>query len=113
VLADELHFGRAAARLNISQPPLSQQIRLLEEKIGAPLFERSRHGVQLTPAGHTLKEQSPFIFAQLAHALDLTRKTARGQYGKLEIGTISSAMVRLIPQALRIFSERYPEVSWK
>jgi len=112
VLADELHFGRAAARLSMSQPPLSQQIRVLEEKIGAPLFDRNRHGVALTPAGQTLKEQVPFVFTQLAHAIDLTRKTARGQHGKLEIGTVSSAMVQLIPEGLRVFSGRYPQVSW-
>jgi Transcriptional regulator len=73
VLADELHFGRAAARLHISQPPLSQQIRILEEEMGTALFMRSQHRVELTDAGKTLKEQVPLIFAQFERAIDLTR----------------------------------------
>lgn len=112
VLADELHFGRAAARLNMSQPPLSQQIRLLEEEIGTPLFVRTHHRVELTAAGQTLKDQVPLIFAQIERALDLTRQTGRGQLGKLEIGMISSVMVGVIPRAMHVFRERYPDVSW-
>jgi DNA-binding transcriptional LysR family regulator len=113
VLADELHFGRAAARLFMSQPPLSQQIRLLEDEIGTPLFVRSHHRVELTAAGRTLKEQAPLVFAQLNRALDLTRQAGRGQVGELEIGMISSVMVGLLPEALRQFRERYPGVEWR
>lgn len=113
VLADELHFGRAAARLFMSQPPLSQQIRLLEDEIGTPLFVRSHHRVELTAAGRTLKEQAPLVFEQLNRALDLTRQAGRGQVGELEIGMISSVMVGLLPEALRQFRERYPGVEWR
>jgi len=113
VLADELHFGRAANRLHMSQPPLSQQIRLLEEEIGTPLFERSHHRVELTAAGRTLKEQVPLVFAQLQRALDLTRQTGRGELGELEIGMISSVMVGMLPRALALFRDRYPDVSWR
>lgn len=113
VLAEELHFGRAATRLNISQPPLSQQIRLLEEQIGAPLFKRSHHLVELTAAGRTLKGQVPLVFEQLERALDVTRQTARGQVGELEIGMISSVMVGVLPRALHQFRERYQGVRWR
>jgi len=112
VLADELHFGRAAERLNISQPPLSQQIRLLEEEIGTPLFKRTHHRVELTAAGRCLKEQAPLVFEQLSRALDITRQTGRGQLGELEIGMISSVMVGVLPRVLHVFRERYPEVRW-
>lgn len=113
VLADELHFGRAATRLHMSQPPLSQQIRQLEEEIGTPLFARSHHRVELTAAGKTLKEQAPLVFEQLGRALDLTRQTGRGQLGELEIGMISSVMVGVLPRALHLFRERHPEVQWR
>jgi len=96
VLADELHFGRAAARLHISQPPLSQQIRLLEDELGTALFTRSQHRVELTEAGKTLKEQVPLVFAQFERAVDLARCAGRGEVGNLEIGIISSAMVTSI-----------------
>ena len=112
VLADELHFGRAAARLHISQPPLSQQIRLLEEKIGAPLFIRTHHNVKLTEAGHKLKEQVPLVFEQLNRAIDLTQQVGRGHVGKLEIGIISSVMVDLLLKALLQFGEKCPGVEW-
>lgn len=113
VLAEELHFGRAAKRLHMSQPPLSQQIRLLEEEIGAPLFERSHHRVELTAAGHALKQQAPLIFEQLDQAIDLTRQAGRGQLGELEIGIISSAMVDAVADALHYFGDRYPNVKWR
>lgn len=113
VLADELHFSRAAARLHISQPPLSQQIRLLEEEMGTALFVRSQHRVELTEAGKTLKEQVPLIFAQFERAIDLTRCAGRGEVGSLEIGIISSAMVEPIPQALRVFADKHPQVQWR
>ncbi|WP_028223981.1 LysR substrate-binding domain-containing protein [Paraburkholderia ferrariae] len=112
VLADELHFGRAAARLHISQPPLSQQIRLLEEELGTALFIRAQHRVELTEAGKTLKDQVPLIFSQFERAIDLTRCAGRGEMGNLAVGIISSAMVEPIPQALRTFASRHPQVRW-
>jgi DNA-binding transcriptional LysR family regulator len=112
VLADELHFGRAAARLHISQPPLSQQIRILEEEMGTALFLRSQHRVELTEAGKTLKEQAPLIFAQFERAIDLTRCAGRGEVGSLEIGVISSAMVEPFPRALGEFARKHPQVRW-
>ncbi|GGO85601.1 LysR family transcriptional regulator [Marinobacterium nitratireducens] len=113
VLAEELHFGRAAARLHISQPPLSQQIRLLEEELGTPLFERSHHRVELTAAGRVLQRQVPLVFNQLERALDLTRQAGRGQVGELAIGMISSVMVGVLPRALSLFRERHHAVEWQ
>ena len=112
VLADELHFGRAAARLHISQPPLSQQIRILEEEMGTALFMRSQHRVELTEAGKTLKEQAPLIFAQFERAIDLTRCAGRGEVGSLEIGIISSAMVEPIPHTLGSSRASIRKCSW-
>ena len=113
VLAEELHFGRAAARLNISQPPLSLQIRLLEERLGTALFRRTHHKVELTAAGATLKDQAALVFLQLEKAIEMTRQTARGHMGFLEIGVISSSMVGVVPETLRVFRERYPQVHWQ
>ncbi|MFC3108684.1 LysR family transcriptional regulator [Undibacterium arcticum] len=112
VLAEELHFGRAATRLHMSQPPLSQQIRLLELELGTPLFLRTQRRVELTAAGVALKEQAPLVFAQMERAVDLTRQAGRGHLGKLEIGMISSVMVGILPHTLRVFQERYPDVKW-
>ena len=112
VLAEELHFGRAAVRLHMSQPPLSQQIRLLEAELGTPLFLRTQRRVELTDAGVVLQKQLPIVFTQLERALDLTRQAGRGHMGMLEIGVISSVMFGIVPHLLSVFSQRYPNVSW-
>lgn len=113
VLAEELHFGRAAARLNMSQPPLSQQIRQLENNLGVQLFARSHHNVELTPAGLAFQEHAPLIFEQLGKAVSVARMTARGLVGGLEIGVISSSLVGVVPAALEAFRNRYPNVEWQ
>ncbi|MBB4095235.1 LysR substrate-binding domain-containing protein [Brucella pecoris] len=113
VVAEELHFGRAAVRLNMSQPPLSQQIRQLEDRLDVVLFKRSHHNVELTAAGLALKEQAPLIFQQLEKAVVTTRMTAAGSIGRLDIGVISSSLVGIIPRALDIFTSRYPDVDWQ
>ncbi|QRZ16054.1 LysR family transcriptional regulator (plasmid) [Paracoccus methylovorus] len=112
VLSEELHFSRAAKRLNMSQPPLSQQIRQLEESLGFALFSRGRHNVELTPAGHVFREQVPAIFGQLEKAVTIARQTAQGEVGRLEIGVISSSLVGVVPIALEKFRERYPDTQW-
>ncbi len=113
VLAEELHFGRAAARLHISQPPLSQQIKLLERDLQTQLFVRTHHHVELTSAGRMLKEQVRYVFEQFDRALTLTCQAGRGEVGRLEVGMISSVMIGLITRSLQMFQERYPGVDWR
>jgi DNA-binding transcriptional LysR family regulator len=90
-VAERLHFGRAAAALHISQPPLSRAIRALEEKVGATLFARNRRRVELTPAGTRLLEEARRTLAQLEHAVLELRGMAAGERGRLRIGFVSLA----------------------
>jgi len=112
VLAEELHFGRAAAKLHISQPPLSKQIRLLEEELGTPLFSRSQRRVELTAAGVALKAQATLVFRQMDQAVGITRQAGLGQWGSLRVGMISSIMAGVLPQGLHEFQKQYPDVHW-
>jgi DNA-binding transcriptional LysR family regulator len=110
VLAEELNFGRAAARLHISQPPLTRQIQQLEEKIGACLFLRTTRGVELTTAGKTLLEEAQRILGMVKVATERTGKAARGQIGRLDVGIFGSAILNHIPRLLLEFRNHYPEV---
>lgn len=110
VLAEELHFGHAAQRLHFTQPTLSEQIRGLEHELGVELLERSSRKVALTQAGKTLVTEGRRAMAQLDHALDATVRAARGELGRLSIVGTSSAVVGVLPQAIRAFRERYPDV---
>lgn len=109
VLADELHFGRAAKRLGIAQPPLSQQIARLERLLGYPLFTR-RPGVALTPAGVALLAPARRALEQVAHGVDATRRAGRGESGILTIGFAASTMATRVPEVLRAFRRRRPGV---
>lgn len=91
-VAEELHFSRAAERLHISQPPLSQQIRDLEEELGVKLFERTKRQVQLTEAGKVFLDRSYRVLAQLEQAIAATQQIGRGEVGRLAIGFVVSAM---------------------
>jgi DNA-binding transcriptional LysR family regulator len=113
VLAEELHFGRAAARLAISQPPLSVAIRQLEESVGARLFERNSKEVRLTAAGHAMRGSARKILAQAEEAAVEARDAAAGVVGHLRIGFVGAMLYRGLPQALRDFQERYPGVRVK
>lgn len=110
VLADELHFGRAAERLAISQPPLSWNIQQLEQSIGAQLFVRSSRGVRLTQAGRALVPAAQALLAQADEAARLARDVERGVQGVLRIGLVSSMLYRSLPQLLRGFAQRSPRV---
>jgi DNA-binding transcriptional LysR family regulator len=92
-VAETLHFGRAATKLGMAQPPLSQQIKRLETLVGAPLFERTTRGVRLTPAGAMLRERATATLSRLADDLDQTRRVARGEEGRLTVG-FSGAPIR-------------------
>ncbi len=112
-LAEELHFGRAAAKLGLSQPALSIQIRDLEEELGTPLFWRSKREVRLTAAGNTLLAHARDILGRVEHSRSETRSVGRGDLGSLEIGYMSSLSARIVPRAVRAFRRRYPKVEVK
>ena len=107
-LAEELHFGRAAKRLHISQPPLSQQIAALEEMIGVPLLRRTSRAVELTEAGRRFLGEARETIAQAENAVALARRAAKGEIGKLQVGFVPVCGV--IPAAVRRYMVRYPDV---
>ena len=106
-LADELHFGRAAQRLAISQPPLSVAIQQLEAEVGAPLFMRNSRGVQLTAAGQALVPAAQAAIDGAAQALHAARDAASGQVGRLAIGFAGTMLYRGLPQMLRRFQAEH------
>jgi DNA-binding transcriptional LysR family regulator len=110
VLAEERHFGRAADRLGISQPPLSQQIRRLEDKVGHDLFHRAPGGVALTPAGQELLPAARHALSALADGLASARAVGSGQAGTLRIGFSASLALTVLPGLLRAFRDQFPEV---
>src|SRR3954454_373729 len=109
-VAEELHFGRAAARLHLSQPPLSQQIRTLEEELGLKLFSRDRRRVELTHAGSVFLTEAKQILSQMEHAADAARRAERGQIGPLVIACGPLAGETVLPIILRMFRTKHPEV---
>ena len=102
-VADELHFGRAAARLGIAQPPLSRQIKALEEEMGASLFNRSRNQIRLTAAGEIFQERARDILERVASAEEAVRQAGAGTIGSLTIGFVSSATYGLLPDIVQAF----------
>src|SRR5437870_5295979 len=112
-LAEELHFGRAAARLHMSQPPLSQQIRQLEEEIGTRLFRRTNRQVQLTEAGEAFVREARAILSHSEFAAKLAVRASKGEVGQLRVATVTSTdsgFFRIMVQILRLFASRYPDV---
>ncbi len=109
-VAQELHFGRAARRLHMTQPPLSQQLRLFEERVGVPLIERSTRTVRLTAAGTIMFEAMQQLLEDGEAALAAARRVAAGVAGLLRIGFTPTAAYRLIPAAVGAYRERHPEV---
>ncbi|HIK40782.1 LysR family transcriptional regulator [Thermoleptolyngbya sp. M55_K2018_002] len=110
-VAEELHFGRAAARLHMAQPPLSQQIRQLEGELGFQLFYRTKRSVQLTEAGAVFLAECRRIMQQLDQAVQLGQQVSRGERGQLVIGFVSSAAYSVLPTLLRGFRAAAPDVS--
>lgn len=110
VLAEELHFGRAARRLSISQPPLSVAIRQLEESVGARLFDRNSKEVRLTPAGDALRASARALLRQAEEAALEARDVSQGSAGRLRIGFVGAMLYRGLPQALRKFQAKHPAV---
>jgi len=96
-VAEERHFGRAAGRLHMAQPPLSQQIRRFEAELGEPLLYRTTRRVELAPAGEVMLERGREILAAVDSALDDARRAARGEFGRLAIGFTGSSTYALLP----------------
>lgn len=109
-VADDLSFSRAAERLHIAQPPLSQQIRNLETELGVTLLDRTRHRVQLTPAGRLFLDSARQTLAAADRAIETAQRAGRGELGRLVIGFASAIAYSVFPDILRSFRERFPEV---
>ena len=109
-VAEELHFGRAARRLHLSQPPLSQQIRRLEILLGYPLFVRTSRSVSLTVAGEALLERARRTLQTMQSDIEETRSVGRGELGSLHIGFVGSGMLATLPAIFREFREAYPGI---
>ena len=109
-VAEERHFGRAAARLHIAQPPLSQQIRRFEAELGEPLLYRTTRSVELAPAGEVLLERAREILAAVDAAVEDARRAARGEYGRLAIGFTGSSTYAMLPSLAAALREELPGV---
>jgi DNA-binding transcriptional LysR family regulator len=111
-VAKELHFGRAAERLGIAQPPLTQQIQKLEREMGCPLFARNSRRTALTEAGRELLDRTNRLLAGFEDTIEQTRRAGRGETGQLRVGTPPSVMLTGLPASIRKYRQRYPEVSF-
>lgn len=109
-VAEELHFGRAAQRLHLSQPPLSLQIQRLEEDLGTALFERSRRHVALTEAGQVLLGRARHLLAEAERAVQEVARVARGEAGSLTLGYAATASHRVLPEIVPKFRKQHPEL---
>jgi DNA-binding transcriptional LysR family regulator len=110
VLCEELHFGRAAERLHISQSPLSQSIAQLERKLGTRLLERSSRHVQLTPAGNVLREHAKRLLRELDDAVGATRRAGAGETGPIRVAAGPVGRVAVLPAFRHLLGERLPQL---
>jgi DNA-binding transcriptional LysR family regulator len=111
-VAEEKSFSRAAERLHISQPPLSQQIMKLETELGVKLFARTTRTFELTVAGKALMAEASELLAKMRITIDTIRQIDRGEVGRLRVGIVGSAMWGPIPSMLEEFQGKYPRVTW-
>lgn len=109
-VAEELHFGRAAQRLNMTQPPLSMSIRALEESLGVQLFHRTRKSVSLTTAGAIWLEHARQVLTEAERLPAIARRAARGEIGELRLAFVSIASYSLLPKLVRRFRDAFPDV---
>ncbi len=109
-VAEELHFGRAAGRLFMTQPALSRSIRSLEESVGVPLFERSTRRVRLTPAGEAFAAECRLALGHLERAAVSAMNAAEGREGRLRVGYMDFAINGRLPGILKAFRVKYPQV---
>ncbi|WP_375502877.1 LysR substrate-binding domain-containing protein [uncultured Jatrophihabitans sp.] len=113
VVAHELHFSRAAAQLNVSQPALSQQVRALERDLKVELFVRTSRTVQLTPAGEALLATAPRALYEVERAVETAQQAARGTTGRLVIGSVRTGLADVVPRVMRSFSREHPQVRFE
>lgn len=111
-VAEEKSFSRAAERLHISQPPLSQQIMKLESELGVRLFARTTRTFELTVAGKALMNEASDLLAKMRMTIDTIRQIDRGEVGRLRVGIVGSAMWGPIPTMLEEFQSKFPQVTW-
>src|SRR3954463_6066221 len=109
-VASELHFSRAARRLPLSQPALSQQIRALEKTLGAALFDRSSRATELTPAGRVLLDAAPRVLFEAERAQSLVAQAADGAVGLLVVGSVGTALASITPRILRAMRASFPDL---
>ena len=109
-VAEELNVRRAAGRLRVSQPPVSRQIRDLEEEVGAPLFIRSKQGMQLTDAGHFFLKEARQILAQSRRAVEQAQAASRGEAGRLAFAYDGALFDPAFTRVMREFRKRFPAV---
>lgn len=109
VVAEELHFGRAAERLHISQPPLSQQIRRIEREVGTPLFDRTRP-IRLTEAGVVFLQEARRALEHVRRGVETSARAGRGEFGHLSVGAINWAHAAIVPALMRALRTRAPDV---
>ncbi len=112
-VAEELHFGRAAERLHMAQPPLSQQIRLLEEQLNVSLFERTTRKVSLTAAGRELYTEASRVLAEFERFEQRVREVRSGTRGTLRVGFVDSASYDTMPRLLKAYRLRWPGVEYE
>lgn len=110
VLAQQLHFGRAALQLAIVQPALSMQMKALETELGVRLLDRNRHSVTLTDAGRVFLPEAQATLHQAARAADAARASSRGEIGRVRLGFVSSVLPRLLPALIRTLHARFPRI---
>jgi DNA-binding transcriptional LysR family regulator len=109
-VAEELSFNRAAQRLHMTQPPLSNQIKQLEDELGVLLFTRTSRGVRMTEAGEALLEEARRFFVQLEQATRVVQRVGHGEVGRLTLGFVPSASNEVLPSILRAFRHSYPDI---
>jgi len=110
VVAEERHFGRAAERLNMTQPPLSQQMKRLEERLEVSLFERTTRSVQITAAGKVLLKQGRQLIADSDNLVLSVRRAAQGKVGTLVIGFVNTASYEVLPRSIAVYREHYADI---
>ncbi|NOD93168.1 LysR family transcriptional regulator [Ruegeria sp. HKCCD4884] len=109
-VAEELHFGRAAERLDMAQPPLSRQIAQLEKDLDVKLFDRSRAQIRLTPAGDVLLDRTRVILDQLESTFREVTRIGQGSAGRLRIAFVGSASHGVLPTIIKSYRSHYPDV---